>query len=197
MDQIKTGNIIRTFRTQNQMTQKELADKLNISAKTVSKWECGGGLPDISLIPMIANILNIDTDILLEGNMEENDMINGNMKNIKFYVCPHCQNILFSAEKANISCCNTKLEALTPVKADEHNKLNTEIIDGELYISTEHEMLRDHYISFVAFLTGDTVIIKKHYPEWELHTRFPLYKHGLIVWYCTQHGLMYQNYIRK
>lgn len=44
MDQIKTGNIIRTFRTQNQMTQKELADKLNISAKTVSKWECGGSL---------------------------------------------------------------------------------------------------------------------------------------------------------
>lgn len=44
MDQIRTGNIIRTFRTQNQMTQKELADKLNISAKTVSKWECGVSL---------------------------------------------------------------------------------------------------------------------------------------------------------
>ena len=50
MDQIKTGQFIKAVRKERSMTQQELADKLYISEKTVSKWETGKGMPDVSLM---------------------------------------------------------------------------------------------------------------------------------------------------
>ena len=54
-------------------------------------------------------------------------------------------------------------------------------------------MRREHYISFVVFLTGDTLIVKKLYPEWELETTLPFFAHGTLLWYCTKHGLFSQQ----
>ncbi len=54
-------------------------------------------------------------------------------------------------------------------------------------------MQKSHYISFVAFLNGDTVVIRKQYPEWDLQTRLPFFAHGTLLWYCTRHGLFYQT----
>ena len=48
MDQIKTGALIRTLRLKRGMTQFALAEMIGVSGKAVSKWECGGGAPDIS-----------------------------------------------------------------------------------------------------------------------------------------------------
>ena len=53
-------------------------------------------------------------------------------------------------------------------------------------------MLKEHYISFVALLTGDTLTLKKQYPEWDLQVRIPGRTHGKLLWYCTEHGLFYQ-----
>ena len=53
-------------------------------------------------------------------------------------------------------------------------------------------MEKGHYISFVALVTGDRAEIVKQYPEWELQVRFYKRGHGLLVWYCSEHGLLEQ-----
>lgn len=67
MQNVKVGNIIRKARLEQKMTQKQLADKINISDKAISKWECGSGNPDISLILKLSKILDIDVYELLKG----------------------------------------------------------------------------------------------------------------------------------
>ena len=54
-------------------------------------------------------------------------------------------------------------------------------------------MTKEHYLSFVAFLTSDTLIFKKQYPQWDLQVRLPRLGHGRLLWYCTRHGLYDQQ----
>lgn len=193
MDNVKIGRLILRLRKENNMTQLQLAEKMGISDKAVSKWERGLGCPDIELITQLAEIFNVDLEKLLSGDIEINSVLGGNLKKICFYVCPVCGNIITSVSETGISCCGKKLKALTPEKAEETNRLSVEIIENEYFISSEHDMTREHYISFIAFLTGDTLILRKQYPEWNLQTRFPFFSHGRLIWYCTQHGLFYQD----
>lgn len=193
MDNVKIGRLILRLRKENNMTQLQLAEKMGISDKAVSKWERGLGCPDIELITQLAEIFNVDLEKLLSGDIEINSVLGGNLKKICFYVCPVCGNIITSVSETGVSCCGKKLKALTPEKAEETNRLNVEVIENEFFISSEHEMTREHYISFIAFLTGDTLILRKQYPEWNLQTRFPFFSHGRLIWYCTQHGLFYQD----
>ncbi len=84
MDQLKTGKFIAAMRKEQGLTQRELADKLFISDKTVSKWECGNGLPEISLMMPLCELLGVTVNELLTGkrltdseyqkNAEENIM---------------------------------------------------------------------------------------------------------------------------
>ena len=67
MDQIKTGKFIAEMRKEQNLTQRQLADALLISDKTVSKWECGKGLPEVSLMLPLCNILKITVNDLLSG----------------------------------------------------------------------------------------------------------------------------------
>lgn len=193
MDNVKIGRLILRLRKENNMTQLQLAEKMNISDKAVSKWERGLGCPDIELITQLAEIFKVDLEKLLSGDIEINSVLGGNLKKICFYVCPVCGNIITSVSETGISCCGKKLKALTPEKAEETNRLSVEIIENEYFFSSDHKMTREHYISFIAFLTGDTLILRKQYPEWNLQTRFPFFSHGRLIWYCTQHGLFYQD----
>lgn len=67
MDQIKIGQFIAKTRKEVHMTQKQLADALSISDKTVSKWECGKGLPEVSLMLPLCEALKITVNDLLTG----------------------------------------------------------------------------------------------------------------------------------
>ena len=73
MDQVKTGTLIAKKRKELGMTQKELADRLCISDRTVSKWERSAGFPDISLIEPLADALNLSVLELLHGEEEKTD----------------------------------------------------------------------------------------------------------------------------
>ena len=53
-------------------------------------------------------------------------------------------------------------------------------------------MTKDHYITFVALLTGDTLIMRKQYPEWDLQTSIPRIAHGRLIWHCSKHGMFYK-----
>ncbi|MDD3412321.1 MAG: helix-turn-helix domain-containing protein [Eubacteriales bacterium] len=192
MDCAKIGRLIYSLRKEKGMTQAVLAERMNISDKAVSKWERGLGCPDVSLLPELSNILGVDLAEQLSGELDANDTVGGNMKKLKFYVCPQCGNLITSTAEASVSCCGKKLAALTPVKAEEADKLKVEMIENDYFISSEHEMTKEHYIAFAALLTGDTLLLRKQYPEWNLQVRIPRIGHGMLVWYCTQHGLMYQ-----
>ena len=67
MDETAVGARIAELRTAKKMTQAQLAEQLSISDKTVSKWEVGGGYPDISLLPALADIFECTIDYLLLG----------------------------------------------------------------------------------------------------------------------------------
>ena len=115
------------------------------------------------------------------------------MKRIRFYVCPSCGNVLTALTDTSISCCGKKLQPQEWKKAEGPDKLAVEKIENDYYISTGHEMTREHYISFVALLSDDTIMLRKQYPEWDLQVRIPVFAHGRLVWYCTRHGLFYQD----
>lgn len=193
MDQIKTGLLIRKLRLDSGLTQKQLADKLSVSDKAVSKWECGNGSPDISLMSSLAEILGTDIQTLLTGEVNKNESEKGNMKKLKFYVCSECGNIITATSEAAVTCCGSRLAALEPKKAENEDMLKVEDIGGELFVSSDHEMKKEHYISFAAYVTDSSAMIFKQYPEWNLQFTLPLVRSGRLVWYCTKHGLFYQE----
>lgn len=192
MNCAKIGKLIYNLRTEKKLTQQQLAECMHISDKAVSKWERGLGCPDISLLPALSNIFGINLENLLAGELDSNDLVGGNMKKLKFYVCPSCGNLLIGTDEAAISCCGKKLCVLAPQKAADTEKLTVEKIENDFFISTEHEMSKDHYITFVALVTGDSIMLRKQYPEWDVQIRIPRFGHGMLIWYCTNHGLFYQ-----
>ena len=193
MNQNDTGALIRQLRLENNLTQKELASSISVTEQAVSKWERGLGLPDQSLLCLLADKLGTETGVLLSGRLDSNEKSSGDMKKTKFYICPVCGNILTSSAEASVYCCGKKLSPLESRKASDAEKLCVELVENEFYISSSHEMTKDHYISFVALVSGDTVILRKLYPQWDMQLRLPRIPYATLFWYCTKHGLMYQH----
>ena len=166
MDNAKIGRLIYALRKEKGMTQRQLAECMNISDKTVSKWERGLGCPDVSLLSELSNLFHVDLSEMLRGQLTTNDILGGSMKRIRFYVCPSCGNVLTALTDTSISCCGKKLQPQEWKKAESPDELAVEKIENDYYISTGHEMTREHYITFVGLMTSDTVMLKKQYPEW-------------------------------
>lgn len=166
---------------------------MNVSDKAVSKWERGWGCPDISSLARLSELLEADLEKLLSGELDENEILGGNMKKTAFYICPACGNTVAAMAETAVSCCGKKLKPMLPQKADEMEKLSVETVENDLFVTADHPMTREHYIAFVALLTGDSLLLRKQYPEWDLQVRIPAFAHGRLLWYCTQHGLFYQN----
>lgn len=192
MDCEKTGQLIRRLRREQHMTQLQLARRLHVSDKAVSKWERGVGCPDVSLLPLLSDSLGVPLEQLLSGELNANDITGGNMKKLKFYCCPQCGNLITASAEADLSCCGRRLQPMTPQKAEPHQALKVEPVENDYFISSDHEMTKEHYISFVALLTGDTLLLKKLYPEWDFQLRIPRIGHGMLVWHCVRHGLFCQ-----
>lgn len=189
MDCINVGKLILSLRKEKGMTQKQLADAMNISDKTISKWERGLGCPDVSLLHELSEILNVNIERILLGNLEPNDADGGNMKKVKFYVCPDCGNILTATGEAEVSCCGRKLVSLIPKPADEIHKLTVEEVEDDYYVTFTHEMSKTHYLIFVAYVSYDRVLLIKLYPEQNGEVRFPKLYGGKIYFCCNKHGL--------
>lgn len=189
MDCIKVGKLILSLRKEKSMTQREIADAMNISDKTISKWERGLGCPDVSLLSELSHILGVNIERILLGNIDPNDADGGNMKRIKFYVCPNCGNVINSTGESEISCCGRKLEPLKAKQANGAHRAKIEAIDNEHYVTFEHEMSKSHYIRFVAYVTCDRLILVRLYPEQDAQLRLPIMFGGSLYFYCNQHGL--------
>lgn len=189
MDQQKVGALLKKLRYEKGLTQAQLAQLMNISDKTISKWERGMGCPDISLLGELSAILNVNIEKMLIGDLNPNNTDGGNMKNIKFYTCATCGNILTATASAELSCCGRKLEPLVAQKADGKHKLNVENIENDYYITFEHEMTKEHYLNFVAYVSYDRVFLVRLYPEQGSELRIPAMRSGKIYFGCNKHGL--------
>lgn len=135
------GNIIKELREDKNMTQAQLAQRLNVSDKTISKWETGGGYPDITQIEPL----------------------------IKVLIWNH-----FSQ---------------TSVKEpDEAHKPTLENVEDEYYITFNHPMTKEHFISFVAAASDNGVEIIKLYPEGPAELRIRRSRTRILYYYCNEHG---------
>ena len=185
----KTGEILVRLRKEKGMTQKQAAAVLQVSDRTVSKWERGAGLPDVSLWKGISSLYGVEIEKILEGDLQEKGMETGNMKRIKFYRCEHCGNILWSMGGGEISCCGRKLLPLEAQDMDELHEVKAEEIGSEYYISFSHEMKKEHFISFAALVSWDRVTVVKLYPEQAGELYLPRQRRGEIYLCCNEHGL--------
>ncbi len=184
-----TAGTIRKLREVRSLTQAELAEKIGVSSKTVSKWETGKGLPDISLLQPLAQTLGISVIELMNGEHVTNRNVSANMLRCRFYVCPVCGNVIYSTGNAVISCCGITLPALEAETADEEHELTVENVEDEQFITVRHSMTKQHFISFAAFVTSDRIQLVKFYPEGNAETRMRLRGMGCLYYYCNRHGL--------
>lgn len=184
-----TGNTIKELREKKRYTQKQLAELLNVSDKTISKWETGKGLPDVGIIAELAATLGISLAELLTGEYVENRNRSGNMKKVAFYVCPVCGNVIQATGNGSYSCCGILLPELEVEDANPDHDIKVEIVDSEYYVSVKHEMSKGHYISFLAYVTSNQVQLIKLYPEQCAEGRFTKRGHGILYAYCNRHGL--------
>ena len=189
MNNYVTGGAIKALREQRNLTQAELADKIGVSSKTVSKWETAKGLPDITLLQPLAAALGVSVIELMNGEPIANQNVSGNMLRSKFYVCPLCGNIIHTTGAALISCCGITLPALEAEEPDEDHGVTVEHVEDEHFITVPHPMTKGHYISFIASVTSDRLQMVKLYPEGNAETRLQLRGRGYLYYYCNQHGL--------
>jgi len=87
---------------------------------------------------------------------------------------------------------DTSEEAQPAEPAEEGHMAKVERVEDEWFITADHPMTKEHYISFVAFATAERINFVKQYPEWDLQLRIPARGHGMLLWYCAEHGLFYQ-----
>ena len=189
MDRYITGAVIRKLRESKKLTQEELADKLFVTSKAVSKWETGQGLPDISLLEPLAKALDISVIELLSGEDVKNSNRSFNMLRGKFYVCPVCGNVIRATGDAVVSCCGIILPVAEAEEPDAEHMIVKETVEDEYYITMDHPMTKDHYISFIAGVTDQSMELVKLYPQGPCEARFKIRRLKQIYAYCNRHGL--------
>lgn len=188
MDRYVTGAVIRSLRERNHLTQDELASKIHVSGKAVSKWETGQGFPDVSLLEPLAEALHISVIELLSGADVRNRNRAANMLRSRFYVCPVCGNVIQAAGETVVSCCGITLPPLEPEDPDDAHAIRAEIVEDEYYVTVDHPMTKDHYISFLAALSDQQIQFVKLYPEGPAEARFKMSRVKILYAYCNRHG---------
>ena len=192
MDTYMTGAMIKALREARGITQQELADMIGVGSKAVSKWENARGLPDISLIKPLASALGISVPELMNGQVVVNRNVSCNMLRSKIYVCPLCGNVIHSTGEALISCCGITLPALEAEETDDDHAFTLEKVEDEYFVTVQHDMTKEHYISFLAYVNADRFQLVKLYPEQNGELRMPQTGRGKYYFYCCEHGLFVQ-----
>lgn len=189
MNTYVTGAAIKALREARKLTQADLAQMIGVSSKTVSKWETAKGLPDISLLQPLAQALGISVIELMNGQHITNKNLSANMLKGKFYVCPVCGNVVHTMGDAVVSCCGITLPVLDAEEDDAEHLIALEKVEDEQFVTVHHPMTKEHFISFLAYVTADRLQMVKFYPEGNAETRLQLRGRGYLYYYCNQHGL--------
>ncbi len=140
MNQEKIGKFILDLRKQNKMTQKEFADKLNVTAQAVSKWENGRGIPDIEILHKISTEFNVNIDSILSGEKEHKK------KSTKYIIASLLILVLVGA--IIYLLLNSNDYSFTDIKSTSNN-FN---VNGVAAYSSDKNSI---YISKIEYLNGD------------------------------------------
>ena len=197
MDNYVTGTAIRNLRETKGMTQEELAARIHVSAKAVSKWETGKGFPDVSLLESLAAALGISVIELLSGHAVCNRNRSANMLRGRLYVCPVCGNVIQAAGEAVVSCCGITLPPQEPEEDDEDHRILAEIVEDEYFVSVRHPMTKEHHISFLMAVSDQEIQFVRLYPEGNAEARFKISGVKTLYAYCNRHGLFRTGIQRK
>ncbi len=189
MDNYVTGAVIKRLRENKKMTQEELAQKIFVTSKAVSKWETGKGFPDIGLLESLGKALDVSVIELLSGEDITNLNKACNMAKGKFYVCPVCGNVIQTTGEAVISCCGITLPPLEAESPDQDHEFKIETVEDEYFVTINHPMTKEHYISFIAAISDDGVQLIKQYPEGNAQAHFKISRVRKLYAYCNRHGL--------
>ena len=189
MNTYVTGSTVKALREERNLTQAELADRIGVSSKTVSKWETGKGLPDITLLQPLSQALGLSVIELMNGEHIANQNISGNMLRCKVYVCPVCGNAIHCMGNTVVSCCGITLPALEAEEPEDIHAITVEAVEDEHFITVHHPMTKQHFIAFIAFVTTDRLQMIRLYPEGNAQTRLQLRGRGYLYCYCNRHGL--------
>lgn len=193
MDRYVTGAMIKSLREESGMTQQQLAARIDVGDKAVSRWECGRGYPDITLLEPLARALGVSVAELVAGSDVRNANRSSNMLRARLYVCPVCGNVLQATGEAMVSCCGITLPALEAEPAEGEHEIRAACVEDELYVSAEHPMGKLHYLSFLVAVSPDRVQLVKLYPEGPAAARFRLAGVRCVYAYCNRHGLFYKD----
>lgn len=142
------------------------------------------------MIEPLASALGVSLMELLSGDKISNNNRAANMMRTVFYVCPVCGNVIPAAGQAAISCCGIPLPQLEPEEMGGEHMVQIEAVEDEQFITLDHPMSKTHFISFIAWVSGDRVELVKLYPEGNAQCRLHMRGHGYLYLYCNRHGLM-------
>lgn len=107
----------------------------------------------------------------------------------QFYVCPVCGNIVHTMGRSVISCHGIVLPPLEAEETDGMHDISLRKVEDEYFVSVEHEMTKQHYISFMAAVSSDRIQIVKLYPEGNAEARFKINGVRALYFYCNRDGL--------
>ena len=190
MDNRQTGALLRALRQERRLTQAQAAEALGVSPQAGSKWERGLGGPEVSLLPVLARFFGVSLTRLLAGDLMPDPLEAGNMKRLKFYVCPDCGNLLTASGGGELHCCGRKLEPLAAKPADKDHAVRVTEVEEDWYVTFDHPMEKDHFIRFAACMTLDRVLLARLYPEQGGELRLPqLRGGGKLYLCCSRDGL--------
>ena len=189
MNQTAIGSYIAHKCREQNLTQEQLAQQLGVSNKTISKWETGKGLPDISLLEDLARALGVSLTELMTGDLQTNENRSANLRRMGFYVCPVCGNVITAVGKGSFSCCGIPLPVQEAQPEDNAHTITVEPVEDEICVTIAHPMTKSHYISFIAWVSNDRAELVKLYPEQDITVRFKKRGHGTVYAYCNRDGL--------
>jgi len=170
MNAEKTGKLIYDIRTKKGLTQQQLADRINVSNKAICKWETGRGCPDITLLPELSKALEVDIQSILVGELPTRRYIGGDLKNLTFFRCADCGNLISITSPAEISCCGNKLKGINLRKEGKSlPDLNATVLetDNQFYLTFDHPMEKGNFIAAIFAIYYDRIITIPLYPEQE------------------------------
>lgn len=151
------------------------------------------GTQCLSLLQPLAAALHTSVIELMNGEPIVNRNRSANLLRTSFYVCPVCGNVIHATGNAVFSCCGITLPALEAEPFDQEHQATIQPVEDEFFVSLPHPMTKDHYLSFLAWVTDDRIQFVKLYPEGNAEARPSLRGSGFLYAYCNKHGLMRQK----
>lgn len=122
--------------------------------------------------------------------------VSANLNKGSFSVCPTCFNVAFSYGPMDMTCCGEKLIPLVSQEASGEHTMSFSRSEGDLYVTLDHPMTKEHHISFLALVKPERLELVKLYPESLAEARFGYRGSGTLYAYCPVHGLFHQTVTR-